>query len=112
IAAAEMRVLLTEFKEGVNAYLQGRGAKISTLEELILFNRTHADEEMPHFAQELFELAQRAGTTRDPAYLRALQAGYAQAREVIDDTMASLQLDALVAPSNSAGWHVSPEGDN
>lgn len=113
LAAAEMRVLLIEFKQGLNAYLQARGGEVSTLEELILFNRNHAPEEMPNFDQELFELAQREeGTTSDPVYLRALQRGQVRARTLIDETMASLQLDALVAPSNSPGWRVEADGDD
>ena len=112
LPAAEMRVLLVEFKAGLNAYLQGRGGEVGSLEELILFNRRQADAEMPDFGQELFELAQRAGTTADPSYLRALESGQAQARALIDETMTSLRLDALVAPTNSQGWPVQASGDD
>jgi len=112
LPAAEMRVLLVEFKAGVDAYLQGRGGEVGSLEELIMFNRRNADTEMPDFGQELFELAQRAGTVADPSYLRALELGQQQARTLIDQTLASLRLDALVAPTNSQGWLLQPGGDD
>src|SRR5699024_3605087 len=59
LAAAEMRILLHEFKEGINSSLQARGGEIQSLAELIQFNRSHAAEEMTDFGQELFELAQQ-----------------------------------------------------
>ena len=53
----EMTVRLYEFKDGLNRYLQRAGARVASLEALIAWNREHADEVMPHFGQELLELA-------------------------------------------------------
>ena len=51
-----------EFKHDLNAYLAGLPTKkklpARTLEELIEFNRKHAEKEMPYFDQEIFEKSQ------------------------------------------------------
>lgn len=44
-----------EFKAGIDAWLKSSNAGYPNLEDLIAFNRTRADEIMPHFGQELFE---------------------------------------------------------
>ena len=54
----ELLVLLYELSEGLGKYLQTRpGAKVSTLRDVIAFNNQHADSELQHFGQELFEKA-------------------------------------------------------
>ncbi|MBX6350754.1 MAG: amidase, partial [Clostridia bacterium] len=71
---SEMTVLLTEFRQGVRAYLATRpGIPHRTLEDLIAFNEAHADLEMPLFGQELFEKAASAPEPDDPAYREALR---------------------------------------
>jgi amidase len=62
---AEFEVLLYEFKNDLNQYLQQRGGEYRSLEQLIEFNRNNAQLEMPHFAQELFEMAQAKGELTD-----------------------------------------------
>ncbi|AEO41282.1 amidase [Xanthomonas euvesicatoria pv. citrumelo F1] len=71
--AAEQMVLLVEFKAGLNAYLQNHHAPVANLEQLIAFNRKHAQREMPYFGQELFEQAQGAPGLDDAGYLSARQ---------------------------------------
>ena len=41
--AAELEVMLYEFKAGLNDYLESAGVEQSSLESLIAFNETHAD---------------------------------------------------------------------
>src|SRR5881397_2652575 len=66
----EFTVLLYEFKHDVAAYLSGLSqTTIRTLADLIEFNAAHADQEMPWFGQERFELSETFGPLTDPAYL-------------------------------------------
>jgi amidase len=103
----ELDVLLYEFKHGLNAYLAGLGdtAPVRTLEEIIEFNREHADLVMPTFGQELMEQAQEKGSLADKAYVDALAANLRLARaEGIDATLKKHRLDALVAPTGTPAW--------
>jgi amidase len=105
--AAELEVLLYEFKDGLNAYLASRGdtVKYRTLEALMAYNLEHAATEMPWFAQELFEQAQAKGTLSDAAYREALQACRRLSRdEGLDALFAQHRLSAVIAPSNGPSW--------
>lgn len=111
---AELQVLLHEFKAGVERYLAGHRAPMATLAELIAFNREHADREMPHFGQELFEQAQATGGLADPGYIRARTLARRLAGpEGIDAALQAQQLDALVAPTTGPAWRTDPiDGDD
>ena len=52
-------MLLYEFKADVNSYLARSNAPLKTLAALIEFNEQNRDREMPHFGQEIFEMAQK-----------------------------------------------------
>lgn len=113
---AEFEVLLYEFKDGLNAYFASLGleAPIKSLEELIAFNRAHADREMPYFGQELLEQAQAKGPLTDQAYRDALATCRRLARtEGIDAALAQHRLDALVTLTNGPAWLIDPvNGDS
>ncbi|MEY4711466.1 MAG: hypothetical protein RIS88_916, partial [Pseudomonadota bacterium] len=105
----EMTVLLYEFKDGLNRYLQRAGARVASLEALIAWNREHADEVMPHFGQELLELAQSTGPLTDAAYFQARDEAKRLAGQ--DGLLAALEtnrLDAVIAPSTSPAWKTDP----
>jgi amidase len=73
----EFEALLYEFKASINEYLATLDAsqvEARSLADLITFNRTHADQELIIFGQELFEMAQSRGTLTEPAYRKALAA--------------------------------------
>src|SRR5690242_19621386 len=72
---SEFDVLLYEFKADLNAYLQGLGAStpMRSLKDLIAFNESKADFEMPYFGQDIFEKAQAKGPLTDPKYRQALR---------------------------------------
>jgi amidase len=54
----ELLVLLYELSEGIGQYLKTRpGAKVSSLRDVIDFNREHSNSELTYFGQELFEQA-------------------------------------------------------
>jgi amidase len=98
----ELKVLLYEFRVGVDAYLAGLETGPGSLEALIEYNRTHAAEVMPHFGQELFERA--LGATDEAAYRTARETSNAGMRARLDSLLATNALDALVAPTNSPAW--------
>ncbi len=103
--AAEQTVLLVEFKAGLNAYLQSHGAPVASLEQLIAFNRQHAQHEMPHFGQELFEQAQAAPGLDDAGYLSARASARRLAGpEGIDAALKADRLDALIVPTTGPAW--------
>ena len=104
---SEFEVLLYEFKNDLNAYLASLGpsAPVRNLAEIIEFNQEHSDETMPHFGQELMEMAQAKGPLTDPAYIDALSANHRLTREEgIDATLLADRLDALVAPTGGPAW--------
>lgn len=101
----ELEVLLYEFKDGLNAYLERSGSSLRSLEALIAWNQAHADQVMPFFGQEIFEKAQRKGPLTDAAYLEARDTARRLAGK--DGLLAVLdreKLDAVIAPSVSPAW--------
>jgi amidase len=70
------------------------------LADCIAFNKAHAAEEMPYFAQELMEQAQEKGTLDDKAYRDALAKNRKLAgRSGIDALIHKHKLDAIVGPT-------------
>jgi amidase len=107
--AAEIIVLLYEFKAGVNAYLAGvaPGAQVRTLDDVIQFNKRNTRENLPYFGQELLERAQAKGDLTDAEYLEALEKCRRLAgKEGFDAIMDEQNLDALVAPTTTPAWPV------
>jgi len=100
----ELEVLLYEFKNDLNGYLETRHTGLS-LERLIAFNNQHRGEEMPYFEQEIFEKAQKKGPLSDPAYRKALAQNHRLSRaEGIDAALKRQRLDAIVAPTAGPAW--------
>lgn len=105
--AAELEVLLYEFKADLNAYLAGRGGSVKNLETLIAFNNQQAAKEMPFFGQELLQQAQTKGPLTEESYLKAL-ATCRQARSDIEALCDRHNLAALVAPTGGPAWLTDP----
>jgi amidase len=105
---AEGEVLETEFKWDLAAYLKewAPTATVKTLEDVIEWNKKHAKEEMPFFAQETFERAAKKGPLTGGAYLKALKKCRKLAVEPLDETFTKHHLDALVAPTGGAAWTI------
>lgn len=100
--ALSWKAMLIELRTDLNAYLEQRGGDVRSLAELIAFNEQHRETEMPHFAQEFFEQAEKLGT---PDIIAAGVAARENARllagpEGIDAALQSHQLDALICPTN------------
>jgi amidase len=108
LSNAERTVLLAEFKAGLNAYLRDHPtAPVRDLDDVVAFNRRHADRVMPYFGQELHEAAQGAPALDDPAYLEARATCLRLARdEGIDRALRDHRLDALIAPSRVPAWTI------
>lgn len=101
---AEYEVLLYEFKADLNTYLRESGAPLSSMSEVIAFNRSNADTVMPFFGQEHMELALEKGPLTNADYLEALANSKRIARDAVDGALAAHSLDALVAPTNGPAW--------
>jgi amidase len=105
IGRNEIVVLRTELREDLNAYLATtpQAVRSRTLADLIAFNREHAADEMPLFAQETFEAAE--ATRVDEAYRNARATSLRLAgAEGIDRLLREHNVVALVAPTRPAAW--------
>ncbi|URW77060.1 amidase [Sphingomonas donggukensis] len=113
---AEFEVLKMELKTDLNAYLATTPAavKTRTLADVIAFNRANAGTEMPYFAQEIFDMADKTGGTDDPAYKAARAKSLRQASvEGIDAMLKTANATMLVAPTYGMPWLSDPVyGDN
>ena len=108
LEAAELKVLLSEFKAGVNAYLAAAPAAVKTrdLAQLIDFNRS-SPYELQFFGQDMFLNAQAAVGLDDAAYRAALEESKRLAgAQGLDQMLQQDRLDLLVAPTTSAPWRV------
>jgi amidase len=105
--AAELEVLLYEFKADLNAYLQTRApnASVHNLKEIIEFNERNRDREMPFFGQDMFERAQAKGPLSEKVYRAALEkCGTLSRRKGLDVVFSGRGLDAIVAPTGGPPW--------
>ena len=103
---AEYEVLLYEFKADLNNYLAQRpSVQVKSLADLIDFNRSLADAEMPYFQQEVFEEAQEKGALTEAPYQEALEKCKRLAgTEGIDAALKKDGLDAIVAITGGPAW--------
>jgi amidase len=108
IEAAELTVLLNEFKAGINAYLAAAPAAVKTrdLAQLIQYNRD-SDYELQYFGQDIFVSAQHSAGLDDAAYRGALETSKRLAgAQGLDQMLQQDRLDLLVAPTTGAAWRV------
>ena len=104
---SESLVLSYEFKNDLNLYLGALGPKASmhSLADVIAFNDSHREREMPYFGQDLMIKAQSRGPLSSQEYLDALEKDHKLSRtEGIDAVMGKYHLDALVAPTGGPAW--------
>ena len=116
ISPHETVVMETEFKAGLNAWLETLGPEspVRSLAELIGFNEAHAERVMPWFGQERFIAAERTSGTDTDAYRKALAECRRLTRiEGIDRALAAFALEALVVPTAPIPWAIDlVNGDN
>ena len=104
---SESEVLSYEFKNDLNLYLGALGPKapVHSLADVIAFNESHREREMPYFGQDLMIKAQAKGPLSSKEYLAALEKDHRLSRtEGIDAVMSKHRLDALVAPTAGPAW--------
>ena len=104
---SEFVVLLYEFKAGLNEYLASTqpAARCRTLADVIAFNETNRDREMPYFEQDIFYQAQAKGPLSSGEYLNSLKTcRRLAAEEGIDAVMIRYRLDALIAPTTDPAY--------
>lgn len=101
-------VLLYEFKHDLNRYLQKCSSDIQVrfLEELIEFNKTHANDEMPYFGQEIFLEAQKRGDLDSESYKKALAKELTANRNGIDRIIKKHGLNAIISPTGGPAWPI------
>lgn len=102
-------VLLYEFKNDLNKYLKNCTSEINvrSLEQLIKFNKDHANNEMPYFGQEVLIAAQEKGDLNSEEYKKALDHVLkSNGPEGIDRVIDKYELDAIIAPTGSASWPI------
>jgi amidase len=100
IGSASFTVLLYEFKDGLNKYLNTATSKVKTLTDVIAFNKQNEATAMPFFKQETLELADKKGGLDEKEYLDAVQTTTNTTRNAIDSLLKENNLDAIVAPTN------------
>ncbi len=105
LSEPENEALLYEFKADLNAYLEGRGAAVRSLKEVIEFNEKNRDREMPYFGQDQMIKAEAKGPVTSRAYRDlASKLNKLAKQDGIDAAMTKLALDAMVAPTDSPAW--------
>ena len=101
----ELVVLLYELKADLNAYLTNRPGAPASLKDIIEFNESNRDKEMPYFGQDLFIKAEAKGPLSEKEYTDALDANHRLSRqEGIDAVMDQFHLDAIMAPTAGPAW--------
>jgi amidase len=101
----EFLVLLYELKADLNTYLAGRPGAPGSLKDVIDFNDSNRDKEMPYFGQDIFIKAEAKGPLTSKEYTDALEANHRLSRqEGIDAVMDQFHLDAIMAPTAGPAW--------
>ncbi|MDQ0837773.1 amidase [Sphingomonas faeni] len=111
LGEAELMVLKTELKADLNTYLATTppAVQTKTLSAVIAFNRANAATEMPFFAQELFEDADKTKGLDDPAYKTARATSLRLAgAQGIDAMLRAAGAQILVEPTYDAAWLSDP----
>ena len=101
----EFLVLLYELKADLNAYLAARPGAPASLKDIIDFNDSNRDKEMPYFGQDIFIKSDAKGPLTTKEYTDALESNHRLSRqEGIDAVMDQFHLDAIMAPTAGPAW--------
>src|SRR5712691_7493849 len=111
----EFLILCFDFRNDVQAYFATRtGVPMAgkTLTDAIAFNNAHADEEMPFFNQDIWDLCDSLAPGPDdpqPAfggmtYNQAIAADQAFGVNGIDAALSQFNLDAVVTATDNPAW--------
>ncbi len=111
----EYRLLVTEFRYGLEAYFASYtpGGEILSVTELVAFNEASAEEELLYHDQAVFHSALATGSIWDQWYRDLAVSNITRARDQgIDATLAESRLDALIAPSAGPPTVIRLGGDD
>ncbi|HNP22974.1 MAG TPA: amidase [Panacibacter sp.] len=98
LGEAEFKVLLYEFKDGVNKYLANANAKVKNLADVIAYNKANEAKAMPYFKQETLESSNAIGDLSSKEYTDAVKKS-TSARNIIDELLQEDKLDAICGVS-------------
>ena len=103
----ELKVLVTELKSDLNAYLATTpdAVKTRTLADVIAFNKANP-RELALFGQDVFEQAEATTGLADPAYLKAHDDQLKLARGILDKLLSENRLDALIVATAGPSWRL------
>jgi amidase len=104
---SEFKVLLTELKSDLNAYLATTPPAVGTrtLADVIAFNNANAATELALFGQDTFEEAEKTRGLDDPEYRKARETSLRLAgAEGIDKLLKDHNVIALVGPTVAPAW--------
>ncbi|MBL9132823.1 MAG: amidase [Verrucomicrobiaceae bacterium] len=103
IGRLRFRAMLGEFREDLNAYLASTTSKVRSMADLIAFNKANAERELPHFGQELLEMAAALDSPEAIAETKtARETARRLAREEgIDFVLKEHRLDAFVLSTSN-----------
>jgi amidase len=107
LGETELKVLLYEFKSGLNSYLSDLGprSKVHSLEEVIKFNEDYKRRVMPYFGQERMLAAVETGSLSSSEYREALSKNRRLTRrEGINLIIEKERLDAIIVTSGGPAW--------
>ena len=103
----EFTVLLSEFKTDLSHYLKHNNAPMTSLKQVIEYNKTYAEQTMPFFGQDILIAAEATEGSQGNTYNNALKrAKRLSGKEGIDATLKKHQLDLLIAPTNQPAWKI------
>jgi amidase len=115
IGAAEFPLLISEFARDLPAYLEATpGEHPRTVQGLIEFNLADPVE-LSLFDQGIFEATAAEPREPTPETVALREETRRLARASIDEVLAEHDLDAIVAPTNSAAWetsYIKTDGEN
>ena len=104
---AEYYVLLYEFRDGLEKYLQSSTSKMQNLNDLIVFNDENKNTVMPHFGQDIF-----FRSIESDSYIRYMWSKY-KLRNSYKDTLRLLkeyELDAFIGLTRGPAWRINYDG--
>lgn len=100
----EFEVLLDELHDDLTSYLSRRpGSGVSSLAEVIAYEREHASTELSHFGHEFFEMSLARGGRTNETYRDTRERSLAWAVNTCLEP-ALEGLDVLIAPSYAPAW--------
>ncbi len=107
----QLPILLGELKTSLAGYLATTDAQqvpVRTLDDVVAFNRAHADAELHLFGQALFEQAVATDGMGGASYKAHREAAHRLAADGLDALFAANTIDALVAPTLAPAWPIDP----